>query len=675
MERFKLMLVFQIGVFGIVLLKCPEVEGQCRMFPNSTQVCMCHCEDNCKHGCQTCDLGWSGSKRLHCQKENILFGKTTTQENSYASSFDSEKAVDGNLDTFSKIQERVHSVWWRVRLKRYHTITDINITMETVSGAEYFVYVTDESLVTNNYSLCTSTKTSTIERRNSVLTCSRALTGKVIEIHAPPHIRLKIYEVGSMSCAFGTHGEDCNSLCPIECHNTCNKVSGQCDQCPVGFSGEFCNVTCSKFCGANGCDKINGRCFQCDHGLWSQDCTRFCPKGCHSFCQRETGHCTDCHSGYIYNGTTCVQCPAGFHGKSCTLSCGSNCNEGLCDPETGRCKSCKVGYFGDFCHKNCSENCLNFSCSATAGHCLHCVIGHHGEQCTRCDRGYFGEGCKNTCSYCKLQVCNNVNGTCFECEKGKYGPFCNQTCPSQCANRTCHQDGECVSCTNGRYGLQCELLCPPLSCSACDKKSGVCLECHLGRYGSECTEYCPSECSHGCLINNGSCKNKTGTTSTPLISNNSKSGKRMQNFLILAGTTILIVFSIVFLAKICKMQKERQISTRASNYYRGISSIIDSSSVNRYHSLVEENPYENVSMDSQAMEASDYANEGACASTNDDLIDKQVVAEKSFKKYGRFVSFDDETPRRQQSRDSANSTPYESIVIKDDSMAVSFTKY
>lgn len=216
----------------------------------------------------------------------------------------------------------------------------------------------------------------------------------------------------------------------------------------------------------------------------------------------------------------------------------------------------------------------------------------NNEQCTRCDRGYFGEGCKNTCSYCKLQVCNNVNGTCFECEKGKYGPFCNQTCPSQCANRTCHQDGECVSCTNGRYGLQCELLCPPLSCSACDKKSGVCLECHLGRYGSECTEYCPSECSHGCLINNGSCKNKTGTTSTPLISNNSKSGKSkmcwflflnqrvavtwcrfffikkymphtsvfitgMQNFLILAGTTILIVFSIVFLAKICKMQKER----------------------------------------------------------------------------------------------------------------------
>lgn len=119
----------------------------------------------------------------------------------------------------------------------------------------------------------------------------------------------------------------------------------------------------------------------------------------------------------------------------------------------------------------------------------------------------------------------------------------------------------------------------------------------------------------------------------------------------------------------------RQISTQASTRYRGISSIIESSSVNRYHSLIEENPYENVTMESQTIEASDYANEGACATTTDDLIDKHVVTEKPFKKYGRFVSFDDEAPRRQESRDSASSTPYESIVIKDDSMSVSFTKY
>lgn len=70
--------------------------------------------------------------------------------------------------------------------------------MFVVSGAQYMVYVMDESLVTNNYSLCASKGESNTVQRNFVLSCSRALTGKVIEIHAPPHIPLKIYEVSSM---------------------------------------------------------------------------------------------------------------------------------------------------------------------------------------------------------------------------------------------------------------------------------------------------------------------------------------------------------------------------------------------------------------------------------------------------------------------------------------------
>lgn len=34
MDRFKLMLVFQIGVFGIVVLKCPAVEGKQHFYVN-----------------------------------------------------------------------------------------------------------------------------------------------------------------------------------------------------------------------------------------------------------------------------------------------------------------------------------------------------------------------------------------------------------------------------------------------------------------------------------------------------------------------------------------------------------------------------------------------------------------------------------------------------------------
>lgn len=78
------------------------------------------------------------------------------------------------------------------------SIRDFAVFVFVVSGAQYMVYVTDESLVNNNYSLCASKGAST---RNFVLSCSRPLTGKIIEIHAPPHIPLKIYEV-SLMCKY-----------------------------------------------------------------------------------------------------------------------------------------------------------------------------------------------------------------------------------------------------------------------------------------------------------------------------------------------------------------------------------------------------------------------------------------------------------------------------------------
>lgn len=81
------------------------------------------------------------------------------------------------------------------------SIRDFLIFVFVVSGAQYMVYVTDESLVNNNYSLCASNGASTTVQRNFVLSCSRPLTGKIIEIHAPPHIPLKIYEV-SLMCKY-----------------------------------------------------------------------------------------------------------------------------------------------------------------------------------------------------------------------------------------------------------------------------------------------------------------------------------------------------------------------------------------------------------------------------------------------------------------------------------------
>lgn len=68
---------------------------------------------------------------INLYQKTLSFGGPRYNRNSNSSAFDSGKAVDGKIDTFSEVQERIHSVWWRVRLNRYHTVTDINITMDT----------------------------------------------------------------------------------------------------------------------------------------------------------------------------------------------------------------------------------------------------------------------------------------------------------------------------------------------------------------------------------------------------------------------------------------------------------------------------------------------------------------------------------------------------------------
>ncbi|XP_048773007.2 receptor-type tyrosine-protein phosphatase T-like isoform X2 [Ostrea edulis] len=122
-------------------------------------------------------------------------------------------------------------------------------------------------------------------------------------------------------------------------------------------------------------------------------------------------------------------CPRGWYGSSCQLSCPVNCNEGTCDPETGRCyRGCKSGYTGDLCNENCPM-------------------------------GYHGADCRTRCGACGLGMpCDPRNGQCPNgCRSGYRTPYCNQTCPwgyfgvscsqrcKRCPqNRTCDvMDGKC----------------------------------------------------------------------------------------------------------------------------------------------------------------------------------------------------------------------------------------
>nr|XP_022313428.1 protein draper-like isoform X1 [Crassostrea virginica] len=672
MAQFKLIWMYQICIFGIIVIISHCVEGRCRIFPNNTHVCLCHCENNCMGGCQICDKGYGGSRRIFCQKQNIVFGQPSAQENNYSKQFDSSKAVDGDMTTYCKVQERSEGVWWRVDLNTHRAISTINITMDTIAGVEYYIYVIDESMLINKYSLCKSTKTVQAEKNNLMLNCKSDMIGKAIEIHTPPQVPLKIYEVSLNMCTDGTYGEECDSLCPRECNNTCNKKTGECDRCPLGFTSGSCNRTCSSLCGSMGCNIKDGRCVNCANGFWGKDCTKRCSRECHSVCQRESGYCKECSSGYAFNGSTCVQCPSGSFGNSCASKCDANCKDGLCVAESGDCTDCSDGKYGKKCQNNCSEKCLNSSCSASTGKCFHCAVGYEGLECKQCLVGYFGKACRNMCTNnCKKHDCDHLTGACFSCEDGMYGPYCNQTCPSVCKDRKCLQNGECVACKNGRYGLKCEFLCPPVWCSRCDKKTGLCFECQSGRYGSDCLKTCMPECRNGCSITNGSCGQ---SRNIPLLKT-SNANLGMVNIIILTGTTFLIVFSVVFLAKICRMQKERNGSKRRS--HRGVMSWREQSSSQRYRSLEEEPPYQNTTVENQAVAATESANNTgeASATTSEEVNEARESVANLSKLYQRIVSFDEVQIRRQRNLSSDSSLPYENVDIKNNDMVVTYSKY
>ncbi|XP_061195092.1 protein draper-like, partial [Saccostrea echinata] len=542
----------------------------------------------------------------------------------------------------------------------------------TVSDIEYKVYVTHDSLVTNNHSLCDTKETHSDQRGKIVVfECSHAILGSTIEIQAPPHVPLTIYEVSSASCTNGVYGEECDSLCPTKCHGRCNKITGECDQCPVGQFGPSCNLTCSKYCGQSGCNRTTGQCYQCDETFWGQDCTRICSRGCWHHCQRETGHCKVCHSGYRFNGTTCVQCRPGFYGKNCSQKCNTKCKNELCDAETGKCTDCLEGFYGQLCQNDCSSDCLNSSCSASSGACLECAPGHYGTQCNRCLKGYYGEQCQEKCDYCNSNNCDPVNGTCKKCKNGKFGAFCKQSCYSSCRNKTCHINGECIACNKGFYGEYCESLCPPINCKICNKTNGECLRCITGWYGRQCREVCPAECRAGCYMTNGSCDDVQSPSPQ-------SSSQNMVNVMIIGGTALLIVLSIGFLVKICHLQRERNKTRTEANYGRSFS-LSGQNSSHQYHSLVEEHTYENVNIEGEVVNEADIepVTENACATIEDcnDFFKAEINSDIRLpKRFMRFASLDEDILRRKHNRASELSTPYETVIIREDSSRVSYYK-
>lgn len=103
----------------------------------------------------------------------------------------------------------------------------------------------------------------------------------------------------------------------------------------------------------------------------------------------------------------------------------------------------------------------------------------------------------------------------------------------------------------------------------------------------------------------------------------------------------------------------------------------EQSSSQRYRSLVEEPPYQNTTVENQAVAATESANNPgeASATTSEEVNEARESVANLSKLYQRIVSFDEVQIRRQRNLSSDSSLPYENVDIKNNDMVVTYSKY
>ncbi|XP_052763599.1 receptor-type tyrosine-protein phosphatase alpha-like [Mya arenaria] len=293
-----------------------------------------------------------------------------------------------------------------------------------------------------------------------------------------------------MECVAGYYGANCNISCSSGCRGDSCMKNGVCIECITGYYGEQCKDMCSKGCSGEVCyrngtcactDNFRGTyCDECVVGKYGENCQNECSFGCSILsCGKEDGSCLDgCKDGlYGINcsqkctdidskclkcsqlGGTCLMCNKGFYRNetgTCT-TCNSNCNNGECNPETGKCiNGCAERFWGDKCDFNCSSKCE--TCQQDSGICYSCTdFTVHGLYCnTSCSSLCFERKCELKTGFCSLG-----------CSGDFFGHLCNTKCPENClrsgAEMSCDNNGRCNNgCIDGFEETDCTVAALPV---------------------------------------------------------------------------------------------------------------------------------------------------------------------------------------------------------------------
>ncbi|KAL3879813.1 hypothetical protein ACJMK2_032095 [Sinanodonta woodiana] len=269
------------------------------------------------------------------------------------------------------------------------------------------------------------------------------------------------------------------TLCEVQ-------VFGDCDEGRYSNCTQYCD-----YCLGESCDKLTGYCQECQLGYFGNTCNESCYYCYQGDCSHDAGKCRSCHPGK--QGNYCeYDCMDFYFGINCSLRCGNCMNGDVCHKVTGNCpRGCQDGWQEEKCVRECDDlfygNCYTSCgkcaagrpCNKSSGLCDNgaCMDGWQTIKCDiPCDDHYYGN-CSTECGRCRHHtVCDKVNGSCTSglCSEGWHGDKCDTVCDST------------------HYGQNCVFPCGKCLNITCDSITGNCsgnASCYPGWQGPKCDIY------------------------------------------------------------------------------------------------------------------------------------------------------------------------------------------